>query len=77
MVYELEDTDLHTYISSRNGIPIPEKQLIDFFVQICLGLDQIHKAGMVHGNIQTEHVYLTDNEIKLGSIGNPHILSNS
>jgi NIMA (never in mitosis gene a)-related kinase len=64
-------------MSILQGKRMPEKIILNFFAQICLGLEHIHKGGMVHANLQAEHVYLTNGNVKLDFARNPACMANS
>ncbi|XP_052445317.1 serine/threonine-protein kinase PAK 5 isoform X3 [Carassius gibelio] len=47
-----------------------EQQILDWFVQICLALQYIHKNNVLHRDIRPENVFLTeDGFINLGDFG--------
>ncbi|XP_052445306.1 probable serine/threonine-protein kinase Sps1 isoform X3 [Carassius gibelio] len=47
-----------------------EQQILDWFVQICLALQYIHKNNVLHRDIRPENVFLTeDGYINLGDFG--------
>uniref|UniRef100_A0A9J8B7Z5 non-specific serine/threonine protein kinase n=1 Tax=Cyprinus carpio carpio TaxID=630221 RepID=A0A9J8B7Z5_CYPCA len=47
-----------------------EQQILDWFVQICLALQYIHKNNVLHRDIRSENVFLTeDGYINLGDFG--------
>ncbi|XP_059425984.1 calcium/calmodulin-dependent protein kinase type 1D-like isoform X2 [Carassius carassius] len=52
-----------------------EEQQVDWFVQICLALQYIHKINVLHRDIRPENVFLTeDGYINLGDFGCSKIL---
>jgi serine/threonine protein kinase len=49
---------------------LPESTIWKFFIQICLGLRYIHSKNILHRDIKTINVFLTDNdEIRIGDLG--------
>ncbi|KAK2953420.1 putative CAMK family protein kinase [Blattamonas nauphoetae] len=40
---------------------IPERRLISIFLQICLGINHLHKYGILHRNIQTDSITTDEN----------------
>jgi serine/threonine protein kinase len=49
--------------------PISEKQSILWFTQACLGLDYVHKKGIVHRDIKPENIFLFSKDINMVKIG--------
>ena len=55
-----------------------EEQIIDWFTQICLGLEYIHNEKIIHRNIKPSNIFCMKNGIvKLGDFGLAKMLSNS
>ena len=40
--------DLHSAMTKRNGVLVPEDTVLDWFVQICLGLKHVHDRQVLH-----------------------------
>ena len=48
-----------------------ESQILNWFTQICLGLNYIHSKKIIHRDLQTKNIFLTKNaQIKIGKFGN-------
>ena len=53
-----------------------EKQIIDWFIEICEGIKFIHDKKILYKNLNPENIFLTkDNHIKLGDFGIDNYLS--
>lgn len=74
MVMEYADGgDLHQYISHRRTVEkafIDEVQIRNWFVQIALALNYLHKEMILHRDLKTHNIFVTSNKIlKLGDFG--------
>jgi NIMA (never in mitosis gene a)-related kinase 1/4/5 len=55
-----------------------EPEIMNWFVQVCMSLQYIHKLGILHRDIKTSNIYITrNNTVKLGDFGISKILQNS
>ncbi|KAA6397197.1 MAG: putative Serine/threonine-protein kinase Nek4 [Streblomastix strix] len=75
-----DDGDLNGYfqICKTNKQLIPEERIIDWFTQILIGLDVLHKAKVLHRDIKAQNIFLTKkNFVKLGDFGIARNLSSS
>jgi NIMA (never in mitosis gene a)-related kinase len=64
--------DLFTKIAKQKelGQLFPEKQVLTWFVQICLALKHVHDRKILHRDLKTQNLFLTSrNEIKMGDFG--------
>lgn len=66
-------------ISKQRGVLFSEDQILNWFVQISLGLKHIHDRKILHRDIKTQNIFLSKNGsvAKLGDFGIARILSNS
>lgn len=70
-----ENGDLYTCITNQNGIPFPEKQIVEWLIQICLALKYLHDKKILHRDLKTQNIFLTkSNLIKVGDLGVAHVL---
>ncbi|KAK8398640.1 hypothetical protein O3P69_004044 [Scylla paramamosain] len=70
--------DLHSIITKRNGILFPEDRVLDWFVQLCLAIKYIHDHKILHRDIKSQNIFLTDDgKIRLGDFGISKILNSS
>ncbi|KAM4730659.1 serine/threonine-protein kinase Nek5 [Anableps anableps] len=71
--------DLLKKINMQRGIPFSEVQIVDWFIQICLGLKHIHDRKILHRDIKSQNIFLTSGgmKVKLGDFGIARILNNT
>lgn len=68
--------DLSEFIEKRGGRPFNEDQIVNWFRQICSGLQYLHGRNCLHRDIKTQNVFLTGTEkvAKLGDLGLAKVL---
>uniref|UniRef100_A0A673CTR3 non-specific serine/threonine protein kinase n=1 Tax=Sphaeramia orbicularis TaxID=375764 RepID=A0A673CTR3_9TELE len=71
--------DLLKKINMQRGVPFTEEQVMDWFVQICLGLKHIHDKKVLHRDIKSQNIFLTSGgmKAKLGDFGIARMLNNT
>uniref|UniRef100_A0A4X2LMD1 non-specific serine/threonine protein kinase n=1 Tax=Vombatus ursinus TaxID=29139 RepID=A0A4X2LMD1_VOMUR len=71
--------DLMKRISRQHGVLFDEDQILGWFVQISLGLKHIHDRKILHRDIKTQNIFLSNNEMvaKLGDFGIARVLNNT
>ncbi|XP_064832678.1 serine/threonine-protein kinase Nek5-like [Oncorhynchus masou masou] len=71
--------DLMKKISMQRGVMFTEEQIVDWFVQICLGLKHIHDRKVLHRDIKAQNIFLTMKgmKAKLGDFGIARMLNNT
>ncbi|XP_051025826.1 serine/threonine-protein kinase Nek3 [Acomys russatus] len=68
--------DLMQRIKQQKGKLFPEDTILNWFIQICLGVNHIHKKRVLHRDIKSKNVFLTQNgKVKLGDFGSARLLS--
>lgn len=68
--------DLTQRIKQQKGKLFPEDTVLNWFIQICLGVNHIHKRRVLHRDIKSKNVFLThDGKVKLGDFGSARLLS--
>ncbi|KAM4796081.1 serine/threonine-protein kinase Nek3 [Rhinophrynus dorsalis] len=68
--------DLLEYIKHQKGKLLPEHKILRWFVQICLAVQHIHDKRVLHRDIKSKNIFLTQNgKIKLGDFGSARILT--
>ncbi|GFW27825.1 hypothetical protein TNCV_767051 [Trichonephila clavipes] len=67
--------DFYSFIKSRNGVHFEEKEVINWFVQICMALKYLHDKGILHRDLKTQNIFLTKNKlVKVGDMGIARVL---
>ena len=72
IIMEYCEEDLSKKIQRQKNLKqyFEEKQIIDWFIEICEGIKFIHDKKILYKNLNTENIFLTkDNHIKLGDFG--------
>lgn len=60
------------------GAGFPEKQILDWFVQIALALKHIHDRKILHRDLKTQNIFLNQrNEVKMGDFGIARVLQHT
>eukprot|EP00668_Euglena_longa_P005351 GGOE01006311.1.p1 GENE.GGOE01006311.1~~GGOE01006311.1.p1 ORF type:complete len:524 (-),score=75.84 GGOE01006311.1:1047-2618(-) len=73
-----EGGDLANKIKLQRGRPFLEEVILDWFIQICLGLQACHKKKILHRDVKTQNIFLAaDGVIKVGDFGISRILQNT
>lgn len=71
-----EGGDLAAKVKQRRFLP--EQQIIDWMLQICLAMRYCHGRRVFHRDIKTQNIFLTnDGVIKLGDFGISRVLANT
>lgn len=76
----MKEGDLTFYIKRRaqKNDYIEEKVILNWFLQLCLALDCIHRQKILHRDIKTSNIFLTSNgTVKLGDFGISRVLENT
>jgi len=72
------DLALHIKKKSKDGGLFEETQILDWFVQICGAMEFVHSRHILHRDLKTNNIFLTDrNVVKLGDFGIARILENT
>uniref|UniRef100_A0A670YHJ0 non-specific serine/threonine protein kinase n=1 Tax=Pseudonaja textilis TaxID=8673 RepID=A0A670YHJ0_PSETE len=67
--------DLLQKIKFQKGKLFPEDIILKWFAQMCLGVNYIHEKHILHRDIKSKNVFLTQNgKIKLGDFGSAVLL---
>nr|XP_019792229.2 serine/threonine-protein kinase Nek3 isoform X6 [Tursiops truncatus] len=68
--------DLMQKIKHQKGKLFPEDMILNWFTQMCLGVNHIHKKRVLHRDIKSKNIFLTQNgKVKLGDFGSARLLS--
>ncbi|XP_054991298.1 serine/threonine-protein kinase Nek4 [Sorex araneus] len=72
-----EGGDLYRKLKEQKGRPLPESQVVEWFVQIAMALQYLHEKHILHRDLKTQNVFLTrTNIIKVGDLGIARVLEN-
>lgn len=75
---EVGDLAYHVKQKIKNGQFFTEAEIMNWFVQISMSLQYIHRLGILHRDIKTSNIYLTvNNTVKLGDFGISRVLQGS
>ncbi|XP_049632135.1 serine/threonine-protein kinase Nek4 [Suncus etruscus] len=70
-----EGGDLYRKLKEQKGRPLPESQVVEWFVQIAMALQYLHEKHILHRDLKTQNVFLTrTNIIKVGDLGIARVL---
>jgi NIMA (never in mitosis gene a)-related kinase 1/4/5 len=70
-----DDGDLQNKIKLQRG-HFDEMMILDWFVQICLGMKHLHDRKILHRDIKSQNVFLTKSGVvKIGDFGTAKVLS--
>ncbi|XP_063113307.1 serine/threonine-protein kinase Nek4 isoform X4 [Cavia porcellus] len=70
-----EGGDLYQKLKERKGQLLPERQVVEWFVQIAMALQYLHEKHILHRDLKTQNVFLTrTNIIKVGDLGIARVL---
>ena len=71
--------DLHTKISSLKNQLFEEDQIVNWFVQLCLGIKHIHDRKILHRDIKTQNIFLNRQAtiVKVGDFGISKVMNST
>lgn len=67
IVMELADSSLDKKI--RSGKPLTEKEILNYFLQICEGLQYIHENKIIHRDLKPNNILLQATCVKIADFG--------
>ncbi|NXO87721.1 NEK3 kinase, partial [Sitta europaea] len=71
-----DDGDLMQKIKHQGGNFFPEDTILRWFVQMCLAVKHIHDKRVLHRDIKSKNVFLTQSgKVKLGDFGSARLLA--
>ncbi|MED6273242.1 hypothetical protein CHARACLAT_004543 [Characodon lateralis] len=72
-----EGGDLYHRLKQQKGELLPERQVVEWFVQIAMALQYLHERNILHRDLKTQNIFLTrTNIIKVGDLGIARVLEN-
>ena len=74
-----EGGELHQLLKERKGAVLTEQQVLDYFVQLCLAMKHVHDRKVLHRDIKSQNIFLTQNRrvLKLGDFGIARVLNST
>lgn len=73
-----ENGDLYQALKKRRGQLLPESQILDWFVQICLAVKHVHDRKILHRDLKTQNIFVAGSGIlKLGDFGVAKVLTHT
>eukprot|EP00117_Sycon_ciliatum_P012801 scpid37095/ scgid1913/ Serine/threonine-protein kinase Nek4; Never in mitosis A-related kinase 4; Serine/threonine-protein kinase 2; Serine/threonine-protein kinase NRK2 len=67
--------DLYTHLREKVTGHLDEQQIMDWFVQITLALDHLHRHNILHRDLKTQNIFLSKSMlIKVGDLGIARVL---
>jgi NIMA (never in mitosis gene a)-related kinase 1/4/5 len=75
-----EQRDLAHHIKKRRekGEWFSEEEIMNWFVQLCLGLEYVHSRKILHRDLKSQNLFLTRfNTVKLGDFGISKVLEST
>ncbi len=64
-----EGGDLHARLRAQHGALLPQRQVVEWFVQIALALQYLHANKILHRDLKTQNIFLRRGMIKVGDLG--------
>ena len=58
-----EGGDLYNLLREQNGKLLPERRVLDYFVQLCLAMKHVHDRKVLHRDIKPNNIFLTQNRM--------------
>ena len=72
-----EQGDLHTKIHNKNDKLFPENFLTDWIAQMLLAIHFLHDNKILHRDIKSQNIFLSNNRVILGDFGISKCLENT
>uniref|UniRef100_A0A2K5DTA8 Serine/threonine-protein kinase Nek11 n=1 Tax=Aotus nancymaae TaxID=37293 RepID=A0A2K5DTA8_AOTNA len=74
---EGRDLDYKIQEFKEAGKLFPEDQIIEWFIQLLLGVDYMHERRILHRDLKSKNVFLKNNLLKIGDFGVSRLLMGS
>ncbi len=72
------DLSYHVKKKRAKNESFSETEIMNWFVQICMALEYVHRRRVLHRDLKSQNVFLTaNNTIKLGDFGISKVLENT
>ncbi|XP_043824463.1 serine/threonine-protein kinase Nek11 isoform X2 [Dromiciops gliroides] len=74
---EGRDLDYKIQEYKEAGNTFPENQIIEWFIQLLLGVDYMHERRILHRDLKAKNIFLKNNLLKIGDFGVSRLLMGS
>ncbi|XP_045647710.1 serine/threonine-protein kinase Nek11 isoform X7 [Ursus americanus] len=74
---EGRDLDCKIQEYKEAGKTFPESQIIEWFIQLLLGVDYMHERMILHRDLKSKNIFLKNNLLKIGDFGVSRLLMGS
>ncbi|XP_033068578.1 serine/threonine-protein kinase Nek11 isoform X2 [Trachypithecus francoisi] len=74
---EGRDLDYKIQEYKEAGKVFPDNQIIDWFIQLLLGVDYMHERRILHRDLKSKNIFLKNNLLKIGDFGVSRLLMGS
>ncbi|XP_043330357.1 serine/threonine-protein kinase Nek11 isoform X2 [Cervus canadensis] len=74
---EGRDLDCKIQEYKEVGKTFPESQIIEWFIQLLLGVDYMHERKILHRDLKSKNIFLKNNKLKIGDFGVSRLLMGS
>ncbi|KAM5291859.1 serine/threonine-protein kinase Nek11 [Ctenodactylus gundi] len=74
---EGRDLDYKIQEYKEAGKVFPENQIIEWFIQLLLGVDYMHERRIIHRDLKSKNIFLKNNLLKIGDFGVSRLLLGS
>ncbi|XP_050413695.1 serine/threonine-protein kinase Nek4 isoform X2 [Patella vulgata] len=73
-----EGGDLYNKLKEQKGVPLEERQVVEWFIQISMALQYLHERNILHRDLKTQNIFLTKSKIiKIGDLGIARVLESA
>ncbi|XP_053322307.1 serine/threonine-protein kinase Nek11 [Spea bombifrons] len=74
---EGKDLDCKIQECKKNGENIGESQVVEWFIQLLLGVNYMHERRILHRDLKAKNIFLKNNLLKIGDFGVSRLLMGS
>lgn len=74
---EGRDLDYKIQEYKEAGKIFPENQIVEWFIQLLLGVDYMHERRILHRDLKSKNIFLKNNQLKIGDFGVSRLLMGS
>ncbi|XP_036617841.1 serine/threonine-protein kinase Nek11 [Trichosurus vulpecula] len=74
---EGRDLDCKIQEYKEAGNTFPENQIMEWFIQLLLGVDYMHERRILHRDLKAKNIFLKNNLLKIGDFGVSRLLMGS